>query len=277
MKRFGAINFVSRVALIFSFCATGIKASQAQDSLQFSSEDLKLYPLLFQQTAAEYRALCYQAYNIARMRLDEILEKNPGDKNLAVITDLDETVLDNSDVEAEKNKTGKPVDYQKWIAWLNQPHLPVVPGSVSFLQYAGSKGVHIFYISNRNVKGLELTLSILQKLHLPDADTSHMLFMTDDFSKEPRRQAVMENHQVVMLLGDNLADFSGIFDTGQISGRANAADSVKDEWGSKFIVLPNPVYGDWEAALYDFQDPDSIPLEQKIALLKSLLKGLDVN
>lgn len=247
----------------------------AQDSLQISSEDLKLYPLLFQQTAAEYRALCYQAFNTAQIRLDEALKKNPHEKNLAIITDLDETVLDNSEIEAQKIKTGKEITYTEWIGWLNKPNLPTVPGGVAFLKYASGKGVHIFYISNRDIKGLQITLSILQKLELPDANTSHILLMSNDFSKEPRRQMVMKDYDVIMLLGDNLGDFMQVFESRYISERLSATDSVKNDWGKKFIVLPNPVYGDWEGALYDYQDEDSLSVEQRTQRLKSLLKGIN--
>lgn len=37
-----------------------------------SKISVKELPLLFQQTAAEYRALCYQAFNIAQLRIDQI-------------------------------------------------------------------------------------------------------------------------------------------------------------------------------------------------------------
>jgi 5'-nucleotidase (lipoprotein e(P4) family) len=260
----------------FIITAIGLFAFQlmhAQDSLQFSSGDLKLYPLLFHQTAAEYRALCYQAFNTARMQLDETLKRNPRKKNLAIITDLDETILDNSEMEAQKIKTGKEISYREWINWLNKPGLPTVPGGVEFLQYAGSKGVHIFYISNRNVRGVPITLTILQKLRLPDADTSHMLFMSNDFSKELRRQTVMKNYDVVMLLGDNLDDFMQVFESRPIKERFAATDSLKNEWGKKFIVLPNAFYGEWENALFDYQDADSLSVKQIIERLKAVLKG----
>ena len=265
---------ISKTSIIIILLFTCSQA-HAQDSLRISSKDLKLYPLLFHQTAAEYRALCYQAFNIARTRLDEALKKNPHMKNPAIITDLDETILDNSAIEAQKIKTGKEINYKDLLTWLNKPALPTVPGGVEFLQYAGSKGVQIFYISNRNVKGLQVTLSILLKLQLPDADTSHMLFMSDNFSKEPRRQAVMKNYDVIMLLGDNLNDFMEVFESKSINERLAAADSIENEWGKKFIVLPNVHYGEWENALYDYRDMDSLSVEQKISILRNLLKGFE--
>ena len=52
----------------------------------------KLWSSYFQQNAAEYEALCLQAFNVAQLRLDEALAKK-GDKPLAIVTDIDETTL----------------------------------------------------------------------------------------------------------------------------------------------------------------------------------------
>jgi len=87
---------------------------------------------------------------------------------------------------------------------------------------------------------------ILQKLQLPVADTSHMLFLSDDFSKEPRRQLVMENYDVMLLLGANLNDFMQVFEEKPIEERLSQTDKVKEEWGKKFFFLPNATYGEWD-------------------------------
>jgi 5'-nucleotidase (lipoprotein e(P4) family) len=250
-----------------------LQFTQAQDTTDLSSETLKLYPILWQQTAAEYRALCYQAFNIARLRIDSIIQGNPGKTDLAIVTDLDETILNSSNVSAQVIKTGRNINPQEWLQWTKNTEPPTVPGAVEFLQYAGSKGAHIFYISNRDVKGLQFTVSILQRLKLPDADTSHMLFLSNDFSKESRRQTVMKNYDVVMLLGDNLNDFMQVFEDKTIAERLNETDKVKEEWGKKFIVLPNAAYGEWENALYNYND--TLPFDQKMIKLKSLLQGLE--
>lgn len=263
---------MKKIALIIiSFPAFQILS--AQDSSKILSErDLKLYPVLWQQSAAEYRALCYQAFNLATMRLDKILAENPGKKNLAIITDLDETILDNSELAGEDIKEGKIVA-AKWLRWVNKPEIPTVPGAVDFLDYAGKKRVSVFYISNRDTSGLNLTLGILQRLKLPDADLNHMLFLSNDFSKEGRRQSVMKDYDVVMLFGDNLDDFMQVFEEKSINDRFAATDSLKDEWGKKFIVLPNATYGEWENAFFGYKD--NLTDDEKVVMLKALLRGLD--
>ena len=52
----------------------------------------------FQHRSAEVQALQIQAYNIATARLKEIIKQHPDAQNLAIVTDLDETVIDNTDV-----------------------------------------------------------------------------------------------------------------------------------------------------------------------------------
>ncbi len=62
----------------------------------------------------------------------------------------------------------------------------------------------------------------------------------------------MENFEVVLLLGDNLSDFSELFDGQPTEKRNTTADELREEFGRKFIVLPNPMYGDWETkGLYE--------------------------
>ncbi|MEO6820344.1 MAG: HAD family acid phosphatase, partial [Ginsengibacter sp.] len=63
--------------------------------------DGKLFTTAFQQSAAEYRALCYQAFNIAHLRVDQNREVKSA-KPKAIMTDLDETVLDNSAYQAHQ-------------------------------------------------------------------------------------------------------------------------------------------------------------------------------
>src|SRR5882762_5770579 len=60
-----------------------------------------LWGAMWQQKAAEYKALCYQAYNLAKLRLDIILLQQHS-KPLAIVTDIDETVLDNSPYEIHR-------------------------------------------------------------------------------------------------------------------------------------------------------------------------------
>jgi len=245
----------------------------AQDSTRFALCELVLkeYPVLWQQQAAEYRALCYQAFNIAALRLRTITKTKTTGKRLAIITDLDETILDNSYQQAELIKNDQEYSEKAWKDWTDQSAATAVPGAVEFLQMARAKGVTIFYISNRDTGELRSTLVNLQKLKLPNADTNHTLFLSSTSSKEARRQIVMKKYNVVMLLGDNLNDFMQTFEKKLSDDRKVEADKVRQEWGKKFIVLPNAFYGEWENAIYDYKR--NLPPENKEAMRREKLKG----
>ena len=228
----------------------------------------KLFASIFQQHAAEYKALCFQAYNLARLRLDEQMQ--PGSKPKAIITDIDETVLDNSPYAVHQALQGKDYDQNAWYEWTARAEADTVPGAPSFLKYASSKGVEVFYITNRHEKERAVTLKNLQRYNLPNTDNAHLFLRTDASSKESRRQLVMANFEVVLLLGDNLADFSTLFDKKTLEEREQNTRMVAASFGSRFIVLPNPGYGDWVSALYHY---DGLTVAQKDSVIRSMVRN----
>jgi len=260
---------------IFLACASVLMMQllMAQDTakLQSCESVIKEYPVLWQQQAAEYRALCYQAFNIALLRISQIPKEKFKKERLAIITDLDETILDNSYSEAQLIKEGKQHSAQSWKGWTDRSAATAVPGAVEFLQMARKKGIAIFYISNRDTASVPSTLINLKKLKLPDAAETHMLFLSNTSSKEARRQLVMKKYNVVMLLGDNLNDFMRVFEQKPITERFGETDKVKNEWGKKFIVLPNATYGEWENAIYDYGR--NLTADQRAEMLREKLKG----
>ena len=60
-------------------------------SPEHSQKDHSMY---WQKNAAEYHALCIQAYNLAKMKVDQAIATK-SEKPLAIIADIDETVLNN--------------------------------------------------------------------------------------------------------------------------------------------------------------------------------------
>lgn len=239
-----------------------------QEAILKADNEYLLMATLFQQKAAERRALSYQAFNIAKLRLDNELRKARVTKTLAVVVDIDETVLDNSPFEAKGILENS--DYPMyWDDWCNIADARPLAGSVEFLNYAKSKGVVVFYITNRRIKLLDATLKNLKLEGFPFADPEHVLMRTDGSNKDPRRKIVEANHHIVLLMGDNLGDFMHVFDDRKVDERFKLTDKYKADFGSKFIVLPNPMYGSWVNDLYN-NDHD-LSKEEKIELLKKQL------
>ena len=130
----------------------------------------------------------------------------------------------------------------------------------------------MFYISNRLEEERTGTLRNLQLYGFPNADNDHLFLKEKTSSKEDRRQKVAATHDIVLLLGDNMADFSSLFDNKKsTTERAAASMQSVAEFGKKFIVLPNSNYGDWEGAIYNYQY--GLTPAQKDSAVKANLKG----
>ena len=270
MKKLLYISIILIIPFIQSCdCDINDNSNKTEASQTQISEHLTM-ATLYHQTAAEYRALCYQAFNTAQLRMEMNLKKTSLSKQLAIVVDIDETVLDNSPQEAIciLNNTLYP-DF--WDEWMNAKDAKAVPGSLEFLQEASSKGIEVFYISNRKDKYKEQTLANLIKVGFPNADHNHLLLRTAESSKKARREKVLETYQIIMLIGDNLNDFSEVFEKLNIVDRFAITDKYKAEFGNKFIVLPNPMYGEWEGAIYNYDY--SIPNDKKSELRIQHLNG----
>jgi 5'-nucleotidase (lipoprotein e(P4) family) len=251
--------------------STDNKCSKDKDTVceKALSADHMIMSVLYFQKAAENRALFYQAFNTAKLMLDNDLKVKAKGKK-AIVLDIDETVLDNSPYEAQSvlGKFGYP---EKWEEWCNLSKAEALPGVLDFLKYAAEKGYDIFYITNRKEKLKDATLKNLVEKAFPMADEAHVLFRTEENSKDGRRQQVMKTHQIVLLIGDNLADFTSEFDkTSGPEQRAAITDSLKAEFGKRFIILPNAMYGDWEMALYPDPKAES---HIKDSIRRANLKG----
>ena len=245
------MNLVLATFLLLISCRTPISTTapepDQQTSKAFILQDHQIQAVLWTQQAAEYRALTYQTYNLARLRLDIILaQENTSGKPLAIITDIDETVLDNSPYNGKLILTGEEFTDEGWYDWGKQIIAEPVPGARAFFNYAADKGISIFYISNRNAVQQPETLANLKQAGFPIADEAHILLKTTTSGKEIRRKKVAETYEIVMLLGDNLSDFSNVFDRKGTEKRYALTDSLQAVFGKKFIVLPNAIYGDWE-------------------------------
>ena len=254
-------------SFIFS-CAGSKKSTQSSTENQIIIGG-KIWTSLFQQKAAEYNALCIQAYNIARLRLDESLSL-PSPKPLAIITDIDETFLDNSPYSVHRAFEGKNYDNSSWQEWTSKGIADTLYGALGFFNYAASKNVEVFYVSNRKEAEGAGTLLNLQRYSFPFADNKHLLLRTDGSSKQSRRETIAADYTIVLLLGDNLNDFTDLFEGKSTKQRSTTVRNLAAEFGNKFIILPNANYGSWEDAIYNY-NYDLTPA-QKDSAIKTNLK-----
>lgn len=256
------------IGLLFMSCVAQRKVANNNPSSSLVTQG-PLWGAVWQQKASEYKALCFQAYNTAKLQLD-ILLKEPHSKPLAVVTDIDETILDNSPYQVHSALKNEEYSDATWMEWTKRVDCDTVPGGLSFFQYAKSKGVSVFYITNRLEAEREQTLKELQRWNFPDATNENLILKTAGSGKGPRRDKVSANYEIVMLFGDNLSDFSSVFDKKPQTERDDQTRNNAALFGSKFIVLPNTMYGDWEGALLNYQY--ALPVKQKDSIIVSGLK-----
>jgi 5'-nucleotidase (lipoprotein e(P4) family) len=264
--KFRAVLFLSVILVL----CTGMDGRIGADKRTISVYEHTTLALVWFQTSAECRALYYQAFNTARLTLDNDIHEHTYAKKRAIVFDIDDTILDDSPHSSMLLKKNKlfPYRYDEWIEAAREEALP---GALEFAQYASSRGIEIFYISNRTTAMLNATIRNLRAAGFPQVEESHVLLMGKDPSKEGRRKAVAANYEVVMLLGDNLNDLSNVFEGKSVSGRREETDKAKSLFGSRYIVLPNPVYGAWESAVYD--NKSNLSEDEKDARRKAILNS----
>jgi 5'-nucleotidase (lipoprotein e(P4) family) len=203
--------------------------------------------LRFQQQSAEVQALQLQAYNIATLKLDAAVAAAKDPSKLAIVTDLDETVIDNSALLARDLANCHTYDaWDTWLPWERDGTPLLIPGAKQFLQHADSLGVTIRYISDRADEQKPYTLATLSKLGLPQVSAESVLLLGPP--KVERRAIVSADHQIVLMLGDTLHDFDGRFRKTPLAEQRATVAAEAGKWGTEWIVFPNAGYGTWSKA-----------------------------
>ena len=259
------------------FCAIAAEATRQNDLLN---------AVLWMQTAIEYRANCLTVYALAKTRLDQALADKTWtaydqtgdfqDLPPAVILDLDETALDNSAYEAALAVNGTDFDPKTWDAWVKAEQAKAIPGVIEFTQYADSKAVKVFYVTNRNAGQKAATRDNLRMLGFPMGGNVDTLLTKGDRpewtsnAKGARISYIAKDYRVLLLFGDNIGDFSHKFN-GSIAERDGLLEQVKAHFGHDWMMLPNPAYGSWESAAYghDFRLSDDQKRTEKFDALKA--------
>ena len=229
-----------------------------------------LMSVLFHQQAAEYEALCYQSYTLAKNILKNDLKDHSITAKRAIITDVDETVLDNSPYQAKciAQKFSYP---KKWDEWVKKAQAQPMPGAKEFLNFAAQNNVEVFYVTNRKQHLKHATIENLAKEGLPFADSSHVIMRTSESSKENRRNEIEKGYHIALLLGDNLSDFSHVFDKKETEERHHFVDSLKTHFGEKFVTFPNCMYGGWVSAILDHNH--NLSTGHQVQIFKEHLKS----
>jgi 5'-nucleotidase (lipoprotein e(P4) family) len=270
-SRFSRISLAACIALL-SCTALGWQRAAAPTELQRGL----LFADLWMQTSAEYVACCLQTYHLAGDIIEQDLRQfrtsesaQPVEKRLppAIIMDLDETVLDNSTFQTFLYESGQDYSDPAYNKFVSDYRLSIrlVPGAKEFIDRVESLGITVAFITNREEMLRQATIDSLAQggvnvKGLDDPNGLRMLTQKHGESiKKPRRDLVRAKYHVLAYFGDQLGDFSDEFTANNGNTAAArvdlAAGKYRELWGTRWFVLPNPVYGQWQVVLLKAGNP----------------------
>lgn len=255
------LSFLGFLIVGFLFCSCS-----STSTLQHPTTSATLWT----QNAAEYQALTKMVYRAATSNLAMAIEDSywtayPAQENKqirklppAIIVDVDETVLDNSPFQARMIQQNSSYDPQQWNDWVMEAKANPVPGALDFTQRAAKRRVAVFYLTNREAKVEDVTRKNLNEFGFPLSEDEDRILSKNErdnwtSAKTQRRAYIAQNYRIIMLFGDDLNDFISAKNISQ-KERAHIVEENREKWGKLWYVLPNPVYGSWENALYNFDD-----------------------
>lgn len=228
-----------------------------------------------------FRALLDYAAAVGRPRDSVVLAEGAtlddprfapcGDKPRAAVFDVDETlVLNLGFEEKDARRGGGAFDSAMWDRWekTGAGAVSAVPGANYAVDRLRAQGVTVVFNTNRSSANAAGTIAAIKAAGLGDAVHGETLFlMGDDASgskKDGRRWTIARKYCVIALAGDQLGDFSDLFNqVGSTPARRMAAirGRAAQLWGAGWFVLPNPVYGSGLKGGFD----DVFPLDKRWA------------
>lgn len=269
-------------------------------SLAYANDPL-LNAVAWQQKATEYQALSRTIFSSATKRLSEVHQwwqivhdpkasaaqkqkaahllspwtampanehtKDTLDEPMAVILDIDETILNNSPYFVRRVRTKEGFTEANWNAWVNDRQATAIPGAVEFTQWADKNGIAVFYVSNRRLAEWDATVDNLRAQGFP-LPTPERLLLVDEsrgFSKNKtsRRQWIDNQYRVIALFGDSLGDFMYPSNKSE-KVRTKQLATYDGWWGERWYALPNPIYGAWiDELTRDCASPATPPPSQE--------------
>ena len=213
--------------------------------LQFIIADKLPNDVRWVRESNEYKSLCYQIYSNATTNLNRQVGVNPyslNNKDLstyAIVMDLDETVLDNSQYQVELLDKNESFNMTSWAKWVNREEAKLVPGAKEYIDVVRSYGIQLIFISNRMDERLNATINNMKILDIYSESDIFLLRKNKKDKKTIRRNEIYNStgrmvnyntYTVIQYLGDAMGDFPS-YDSKQFS---------VDQY-----IFPNPMYGKW--------------------------------
>ena len=187
----------------------------------------------------EYNVLCKQVYKMAANQLDHFLKRYKGNKPLAIVMDLDETVLDNSKYQIELYRNKETFNMNSWSKWVQREEAELVPGALKYINKIRKNNIQLIFINNRMHKRLDATKNNMKKLNVFSKNDIFLLRKNKEDKKHLRRQEIInftgrmkknKKFKIIQYVGDAMGDFP---------------ENSFENFGKSNFVIPNPMYGKW--------------------------------
>ncbi len=229
--------------------------------------------LKWYRDSAEKKAIYHQVYNMGWVYIKQWLaQHHPKPKTWGVVLDIDETTLDNSWYFYQcSSLVADPPIFSHFVT-IPQKSQPL-PGVVAFTQKVHELGGYVSLISNRDgsyidksgISALQATINNLKQQHVTfdQVILANNKQATHPSDKNPRFNAVIHGcydphqmvwsnklppHPIIAYFGDNIQDFPSLKQT-TMYALADSA-SAYTQFGRGYFILPNPLYGSWQANPY---------------------------
>jgi len=259
-----------KITTVLPLCCIVLGACGNQPPAHDPHRDLGL---LWVKHSAEYTAITKQVYVSATAALPGFIEDTswsaiPGqtdaaDLPVAVILDVDETVVSNVDFQIAFER---PFANWKLNKWASETVATPIPGVADFVGMARAAGVTVFFITNRPCEPIDgVDDACPQKMTTIDGiaeigivtDADHVLLSEEqgwNREKSVRRNYIAQTHRVILLIGDDLGDFvpcarlkphAPCTTSATADVRRDMVAMHSSMWGNGWYILPNPMHGSW--------------------------------
>jgi|TARA_B100000965_G_C19417969_1_gene680812 5'-nucleotidase (lipoprotein e(P4) family) len=220
-------------------CGCSFKVDVSNEKAFDESKETKLpNDIRWVTNSNEYQILCEQTYKNAWDNLSDVLKNATAQS--AIIMDLDETVLDNSDYQVgltEKNESYNP---ESWSVWVNLEKAKLVPGAKTFIDSVRTTQTRIIFLSNRMASNESPTIENMKELEIYEKEDIFLLRIDKPDKKHIRRAEVMQGTGRIKDIGPmNVLAYFG-------DARHDFPDP--DDYyifGQNMFMFPNPMYGKW--------------------------------
>lgn len=255
-----------------ALAATLLLAACAATEPEFEPE--KDFGHAWVKHSADYAALTRQVYAVATRDLERFANDTswsalPGQSDAAhlppaVILDVDETVINNVDFQFAHER---PFTDRQLDTWDRAHTAEPVPGVVEFVAAARDAGVAVFFMTNRPCEqydGAEdpcpqkqTVVDGIRELGIPVEPEFVMLALERPGwtgEKFVRRQLIGRDYRVIMLIGDDFADFVACARNSYFppctepatrASRRADLDRYGHYFGNGWYILPGPMHGSW--------------------------------